>query len=153
MGSAAGFEYGIVSVCVVYYAARFGLNAISRKEDKKYYVAFFAVALSTVLLCLVYIVNKSPQDKVIQLTMMWSVVGPIVDLLWQDMWPGSGSLVLWLAQIIFVLRAGAFDTPYGLCGVALLSLSTILFALGAVLKKGVIALFYPPVHVLSPKDL
>lgn len=153
MGS-TGFEYGIVSVCVVFYAGKFGLLAVKKKSHKKFFFFFFLSVVSTVILDLIYIVNEAPSDNVIRLCMIWSVIGPVIDIIFIDMWPGPGSLCLFIAQTIFILRVGIdVVSAFNVMGGIIWILSLLTFVFGLILKKNILEIFYPSIGMISEKSL
>lgn len=147
--------FAIAGACVVFYAARFGLAAVKMHRDTHaFYAVFFGVIVATLLVMTLRSVYDGGGDTryVLQTTMLWTVLGPLIDLLWSGTWPGSGSLALWTAQLVFVLEVGVGGV-YGKLGCALLALSTMLFVLGMVFEKRVLQRFFPASEMLDSKHL
>mgnify|MGYP006879293687 CR=1 FL=1 len=94
--------YAIVCVCALYYAGTFGWTTTDFSST--YYAAFFAVVMCTLFIEILYVIELGHNDWIIQTTMLYAVVGPIVDLMWSTSWPGSGSLCFWFSQLVFSLR-------------------------------------------------
>ena len=101
-GEMPELAYAIVCVCALYYAGTFGWATTDLRVA--YYAAFFAVVMSTLFLEILYVIELGKNDWVVQTTMLYAVVGPIVDLIWSTSWPGSGSLCFWFSQLVFALR-------------------------------------------------
>ena len=100
MASDGAMAYGIIAVLVVYYSASFGLSYAPRYHRHRVYIAFFVLAMLTVIVEMLH--NLGSTSAVTQTVMMWGVIGPVYDLAQSD-WPSSGSLVLITSQLIFVL--------------------------------------------------
>jgi len=124
MASDGVMAYGIIAVLIVYYSASFELTYALKASQWKTYTAFFLLAMLTVIVEMLHNLDNT-DDKVAQTVMMWGVVGPVYDMIWND-WPGNGSLVLWTSQLVFIL---ATSDIYRWIQIAVMVFTTILLGM------------------------
>ena len=136
--------YAIVCVCALYYAGTFGWASTDLRVA--YYAAFFAVVMSTLFIEILYVIELGKNDWVVQTTMLYAVVGPIVDLIWSTSWPGSGSLCFWFSQLVFALRVAESHYVEPIAW-SVFGLGTSLFIVAFVFQKELIHGYLRPSKV------
>jgi hypothetical protein len=95
-----GASVGLVVLCIVFYTRRFDLNSL----NTVYLQVYYAVLMGSTLLQMAYITYVVDSNQ-ITIALLFTVVGLAYDRTRPDMWPGRGTGVLLLAQVVFVVVA------------------------------------------------